>query len=135
MYRKMQRHLHNNQRYGKYHRKPVTYSGTLMWEFGIRRNRYHVDNMQMMWTDESQVMMSCGSCTSQSNKSIAQINRTNELHKMIAQNKMTSHPGMEMTNDAFGCSRATQVHMEDLRLVNLTEICPSRRGECFKAPC
>ena len=36
-----------------------------------------------------------------------------------------SRPGMEMTNDAFGCSRATQVHMEDLRLVNLTEIRPS----------
>ena len=89
----------------------------------------------MMWTDELQVMMSCGSRTSQSHKSIAQINRTNELHKMIVQNKMTPHPGMEMTNDAFGCSRATQVHMEDLRLVNLTEICPSQRGECFKAPC
>ena len=41
---------------------------------------------------------------------------------MIVQNKMTSRPGMEMTNDAFGCSRATQVHMEDLRLINLTEI-------------
>ena len=54
---------------------------------------------------------------------------------MIAQNKRMSRPGMEMTNDAFGCSRATQVHMEYLRLVNLTEIHPSRRGECFKAPC
>ena len=54
---------------------------------------------------------------------------------MIMQNKMMSRAGMEMTNDAFGCSRATQVHMEDLRLVNLTEICPSRRGECFTAPC
>ena len=48
---------------------------------------------------------------------------------------MMSHPGMEMMNDAFGCSRATQVHMEYLRLVNLTEIRPSWRGECFKAPC
>ena len=48
---------------------------------------------------------------------------------MIVEDKMTSHPRMEMMNDAFGCSRATQVHMEDLRLVNLTEICPSRRGE------
>ena len=48
---------------------------------------------------------------------------------------MTSHPRMEMTNNALGCSRATQVHMEALRLVNLTEICPSQRGECFKAPC
>ena len=68
-------------------------------------------------------------------KSITQINRTNALHKQITQNKMTSYPGMEMTNDAFRCSRATQVHMEDLRLVDLTEIHPSRRGECFKAPC
>ena len=42
---------------------------------------------------------------------------------------------MEMTNDSLGCSRATQVHMEYLRLVNLTEICPSRRVGHFKAPC
>ena len=48
---------------------------------------------------------------------------------------MTSHPGMEMMDDAFGCSRATQVCMEDLRLVNLTEKCPIRRDEQFKAPC
>ena len=44
---------------------------------------------------------------------------------MIAQDKMTSCPRMEMTNDAFGCSGVTQVHMEDLRLVNLTEKHPS----------
>ena len=66
---------------------------------------------------------------------IAQMNCTNLLHKTIMQNKMKSHPGMEMMNDTFGCSRATQVHMEDLRLVNLIEIHPSRRGEWFKAPC
>ena len=48
---------------------------------------------------------------------------------------MMSRPGMEMMNDTFGCSTATQVHMEDLRLANLTEIHPSQRGECFKAPC
>ena len=60
---------------------------------------------------------------------IAQINHTNESHKTIAQDKMTSCPRMEMMNDAFRCSRATQVHMEDLRLVNLTEFHPSRRGE------
>ena len=66
---------------------------------------------------------------------IAPINRTNELHKMITEDKMTSRPRMEMTNDAFGCSRATQMYMEDLRLVNLTEIHPSQRGEQFKAPC
>ena len=40
-----------------------------------------------------------------------------------------------MTNDALGCSRATQVRMEYLRLVNLTEICPSPRVGHFKAPC
>ena len=56
---------------------------------------------------------------------IAQINHTNELHKLIMEDKMMSHPRMEMMNDTFGWSRATQVHMEDLRLVNLTEICPS----------
>ena len=66
---------------------------------------------------------------------VAQVNHTNQSHKRITQNKMMSHPGMEMMNDAFRCSRATQVCMEDLRLVNLTEIHPSQRGECFKAPC
>ena len=60
---------------------------------------------------------------------ITQINCTNESHKRIAQDEMMSRPRMEMMNDTFGCSRATQVHMEDLRLVNLTEICPNRRGE------
>ena len=73
--------------------------------------------------------------TWESHKLIAQTNHTNELHTTIAQNKMMSPPGMEMTNDAFRCSRATQVCMEDLRLDNLTEIRPNQRGECFKAPC
>ena len=81
-----------------------------------------VNDGQMRWTDESQMMMSRWGFTSQS-------------HKRIAQNKMTSCPRMEMTNDALGCSGATQVHMEYLRLVNLTEICPSRRVGHFKAPC
>ena len=48
---------------------------------------------------------------------------------------MTSHPRMEMMNDAFGCSRATQVGMEYRRLANLTETCPSRRVGYFLAPC
>ena len=68
---------------------------------------YCVNDMQTMQTIESQLMMSHGSCTKQSQKSIAQTNHTNELHKTIAQNKMTSCPRM--------C-------MEDLRLVNLTEM-------------
>ena len=44
---------------------------------------------------------------------------------MIMEDKMMSSPRMEMMNDAFGCSRAAQVGMDDLRLVNLTEIHPS----------
>ena len=60
---------------------------------------------------------------------IAQINCRNELHKLIAQDKKTSRATMEMSKDAFRCSRSAQVHMEDLRLVNLTEFCPSQRGE------
>ena len=85
---------------------------------------YHVDDVQMMPPVASQLMMSRGSHTN---------NHTNqsqdELHKMITQDEMMSCPRMEMMNDTFRCSRATQVHMEDLRLFNLTEICPSRKGE------
>ena len=91
---------------------------------------YCVDDVQTTRTDKLQKRCHMG---------VAQVNCTNQSHKQIAQtiiqNKMMSHRGMEMMNDAFGCSRATQVHMENLRLVNLTEIYPSRRGECFKAPC
>ena len=84
-----------------------------------------VHNGQTTRTDESQLMRSRQGRTSQSQKRIA---------LQIAQNKMTSHPRTEMTNDAFRCSRATQVCMEYLRLVNLTEICPSRRVGHLKAP-
>ena len=69
--------------------------------------------------------------TKQSHKSIALTNPT----KTVMQDKMMSHPRMEMMNDAFRCSGATQVCMENLRLVNLTEKCPSQMGEQFKAPC
>ena len=110
----------------KYHRKTGYLVGNV--DMGIQEFTgmgYHVDNVQAMGTDKSQMMTSRGSRTSQLHKSITQ----------ITQNKMMLHPRLEMTNDAFGCSGATQVHMEDLRLVNLTEICPSQRGECFKATC
>ena len=86
---------------------------------------YCVDDMQMMPPVKLQLMTSQGSCT----KQITHINCTNELHKTITQGKMTSCPRMEMMNDAFGFSRATQVHMEDLRLVNLSEYHPSQRVE------
>ena len=91
---------------------------------------YHVNDMLTM-----QNQVTVDDVMWKSHKTITQINRTNESHKQIAENKMMSCPRMEMTNDTFGCSRATQVHVEDLRLVNLTEICPSPRGERFKATC
>ena len=109
--------------HGKYHGKTGYLLGNVdagIWEF--RGTGYHVNDMQTMQTDKLQMMTSCGS-------------HTNQLHKRITKNKMMSRPRMEMTNDAFRCSRATQVHMEDLRLVNLAEIHPSRRVECLKAPC
>ena len=39
---------------------------------------YHVDDGQMTWTDESQMMMSCRGRTSQSHKRIAQMNCTKQ---------------------------------------------------------
>ena len=78
-----------------------------------------VNEGQMRRTDELQMMMS-------------RQGHTSELHKQIAQSKMTSLPRMEITNNALGCSRATQVLMEYLRLVNLTVICPSQRVGHFK---
>ena len=60
----------------KYHGKTGYLLGNVdmgIWEFtGMG---YHVDDMQMMRTDMSQMMMSCGS-------------HTNQLHKQIAQYKM-----------------------------------------------
>ena len=39
---------------------------------------YHVNNVQMMWTDELQMMASRGSHTNQSHKSITQMNHTKQ---------------------------------------------------------
>ena len=111
--------------HGKYHGKTSYLLGNVdvgIWEFAGMG--YHVNDMQMM-----QNQVTVDDITRKSHKTIAQINHTNKLHKTITEDKMTLCPRMEMMNDAFGCSRATQVHMEDLRLVNLTDICPSRRGE------
>ena len=63
--------------HGKYHGKTSYLLGNIdagIWEFAGMG--YHVDDVQMTWTDESQMMMSCQSCTSQSLKSIAQMNHT-----------------------------------------------------------
>ena len=42
---------------------------------------YHVDDRQTMQTVKSQLMTSWGSCTKQSQKSIAQTNCTKQSHK------------------------------------------------------
>ena len=61
--------------------------------------------------------------------------RTSQSHKRIAQKNADVTHKNGMTKRRLGRSRATQVPMEYLRLVNLTEICPSRRVGHFKAPC
>ena len=66
---------------------------------------YHVDDGQTTWTDELQMMTS-------------HQGRTSQLHKRITQTNHTKQDvTMEMMNNAFGCSRATQVCMEYLRLL------------------
>ena len=65
--------------HGKYHGKTGYLLGNVdagIWEFmGMG---YHVDDVQMIQTDESQMMTSCGSRTSQPHKSIAQTNHTKQ---------------------------------------------------------
>ena len=73
------------------------------------------------------MMTSRRSRTSQSHKR----SRTNE----VAQKNADVTDKSEMAKRRLGHSRATQVRMEDLRLVNLTEICPSQKVGHFKAPC
>ena len=95
---------------------PVTYSVTLTWEL---RNSREWESCEQQ-TDETDRRVADDDVTSESHKSIAQMNRTNE----VAQNAyLTSKNGM--TKRRLGRSRATQVRMEYLRLVNLTEICPN----------
>ena len=68
--------------HGKYHGKTGYLLGNV--DMGIQEFAgmgYHVDNMQMTWTDELQMMTSLGTCTSQSHKSITQTDHTNQLHK------------------------------------------------------
>ena len=76
-------------------------------------------------SDDADSRVSVDDVMGKLHKTITQINCTNKSHKMITQDKMMSCPRIEMMNDAFRCSRATQVHMEDRRLVNLTEVHPS----------
>ena len=127
MYGKTHRRFHNNQRFtGNITGLLFTYSVTLTWELKNSRERESCERQ----TDETDRRVADDDVTSETHKSIAQTNRTNK----VAQNAdVTSKNGMKKR--CLGRSRATQVHMEYLRQVNLTEICPSRRVGHFKAPC
>ena len=128
MYGKTHRQFLNNQRFtGNITGLPVTYSVTLTQEL---RNLQEWESHEQQ-TDKMDRRVADDDVMSESHKSIAQTNRTNEVAQKTAD--VTSKNGM--TKRCLGCSRATQVHMEYLRLVNLTEICPSRRVGHFKAPC
>ena len=65
--------------HGKYHGKTGYLLGNV--DRGIHEFMgmgYHMDDMQTTQTDELQMMTSCGSCTSQLHKSIAQTNHTKQ---------------------------------------------------------
>ena len=47
-----------------------------------------------------------------------------QSHKSITWDRMMSQPRMEIMDNAFGCSRATQVLMETPETVNLAEFHP-----------
>ena len=97
----------------------VTYLVTLRRELRNSRERESRERQ----TDKTDRRIADDDVTSESHKSIAQMNHTNEVAQKTAD--VTFKNGM--TKQRLGCSRATQVRMEYLRLVNLTEICPSRR--------
>ena len=80
----------------------------------------------MTWTDESQMMMSHWSRTSQSHKRITQMNCTK-------QDDVTSKNGND--ERCFQMLQSNSGAYGGPETVNLTEIHPSRRGERFKAPC
>ena len=128
MYGKTHRRFRNNQRFtGNITVIPATYSVTLTQELRNSRERESRERQ----TDETDRRVADDDVTSESHKSIAQTNCTNKVAQKNAD--VTRKNGM--TKRRLGRSRATQVCMEYLRLVNLTEICPSRRVGHFKAPC
>ena len=84
---------------------PVTYSGTLTRE--LRNLREQESHEQQ--TDKTDRRVTDDDIMSESHKSIAQMNCTNK----VAQNMLTSRPGMEWQNDAWGAP-------EQLRCVSST---------------
>ena len=123
MYGKTHRRFRNNQRFtGNITGLPVTNSVTLTRELRNLQERESCERQ----TDEMDRRVADDDVTSESHKSIAQM-------KSYKTADVTFKNGM--TKRRLGCSRATQVRMEYLRLVNLTEICPSQRVGHFKALC
>ena len=113
----MHRRFHNNQRYtGNITVTPVTYSGMLTQEL---RNSREWESRERQ-TDETDRQVADDDVTSESHKSIEQKKSHKRSRRKYAD--VTTKNGM--TKRRLGHSRATQVHMEYLRLVNLTEICP-----------
>ena len=80
----------------------------------MRGNGNHVNDRQTRRTDESQMMTSRRSRTSQSHKR----SRTNEVAQTKSHKKNADVTDKsEMAKRRLGHSRATQVRMEDLRLL------------------
>ena len=128
MYGKTHRRFHNNQRYaGNIAVIPATYLGTLTR--GLRNSQERESRERQ--TDQTDRRVADDDVTSESHKSIAQ----KKSHKRSRTKYVDVTTKNGMTKQSLGCSRATQVRMEYLRLVNLTQICPSRRVGHFKAPC
>ena len=99
---------------------PVTYSGTLTP--GLRNSRE--------WE-------SCEQQTDETDRQVADDDVTLELHKSITQKKSHKRSRTKyadftikngMTKQCLGCSRATQVRMEYLRLVSLNRNISKLKG-------
>ena len=68
--------------HGKYHGKTGYLLGNIHAGIGeFTGMGYHVDDVQTMQTIKLQLMMSCGSHTKQSHKSITQMSHTTKLYK------------------------------------------------------
>ena len=106
----MHRRFRNNQQFtGNITGLPFTYSVTLTREL---RNSREWESRERQ-TDETDRRVTDDDVTSESHKSIAQTNRTN---KVAQKNADVTHKS-EMAKRRLGRFRATQVHMEDLRLL------------------
>ena len=79
-----------------------------------------VNEGQTRQTDESQMMTS-------------RWGRTSESHKRITQSKMTSLPRMEITNDTFGCSRATNRNSSKIEFLGLVIAMTAAKCDCNRA--